>query len=90
MWFVPAQTNVGWYSTARWLANQSNVRLSSHNAYVTSRRDASAHTVVLRTQSGVYFGRFFCINGCWPGRTRMTDNGRSRSAGKIWSLMASR
>ena len=74
--------SVGWYSTARWLANQVSVRRSLHRAYVISRFDASAQTLVVSTHSGVYFGRFFCMKGGWPGRTRMTDSGRSAQAGQ--------
>ncbi len=85
-----ARISVGWYSTARWFANHSSVRRSSHNAYDTSRFDASAQTEVVFTQSGVYFGTFFCMNGCWPGRIRITDSGRSRSSGSIRSCTASR
>jgi hypothetical protein len=40
----------------------------------------SAHSVTVGTQSGVYFGTFFCMNGCWPRSTRITDSGRSRSS----------
>ena len=47
---------------ARWLANHSNVRRSLHSAYDTSRFDASAHNCTVCTQSGVYFGTFFCMN----------------------------
>ena len=43
----------------------------------------------MRTQSGVYFGTFFCMNGGWPGRTRITDNGRSRRCGISRSVIAS-
>jgi len=81
---------VGWYSTARWLANHSSERRSSHSAYATSRRDAAAHTAVVRNQSGAYFGTFFCMNGSCPGRTRITDSGLSRRPGRIWSCTASR
>ena len=28
--------------------------------------EASAHTGTVGTQSGVYFGTFFCMNGAWP------------------------
>jgi hypothetical protein len=48
----PASTKVGWYSTARWLANHSSVRQSSHSAYRTSRRDDSAHSVTNRIHGG--------------------------------------
>lgn len=86
----PARINVGWYSTARWFANHSSVRRSSHSAYETSRLDASAQTVTVFTHSGVYFGTFFCMNGCCRGRTRLTVSGRSRSSGSIRSCTASR
>ena len=35
-----------------------------------------------RTHSGVYLGTFFCMNGAWPGRTRITDSGRSCEDGE--------
>ena len=81
---------MGWYSTARWLANHSSVRRSLHRAYRISRCEAYAQTWVVRTQSGVYLGRFFCMNGGWPGRTRTTDSGRSASTGTSRSATASR
>ena len=43
--------------------------------------DDSAHSVIVATQSGVYFGTFFCMNGCWSRCTRITESGRSASAG---------
>jgi hypothetical protein len=46
--------------------------------------------VVRATHAGVYFGRFFCMNGGWPGRARITDRGRSWSTGSIRSWTASR
>ena len=49
----------------------------SHRAYRIERCDASAHTSADRIHSGVYFGRFFCMNAGWPGRTRTTESGRS-------------
>ena len=61
--FWPARTSVGWYSTARWLANHSRVRQSSHSAYRTSRCDDSAHSVTKRIHGGAASGRFFCIKG---------------------------
>ena len=76
-----ARTSVGWYSTARWLANHSSVRRSLHSAYDTSRFDVSAHSGTVRTQSGVYFGTFFCMNASWPRWTRITDSGRSSQHG---------
>ena len=57
-----ARTRVGWYSTARWLANHSSVRRSLHSAYDTSRFDVSAQSCTVRTHDGVYFGTFFCMN----------------------------
>ncbi len=84
------RVSVGWYSTARWLPNQSRVRSSSHSAYVISRRDRSAQTLVVRIQPGAYRGRFFCMNGSWPGRTRITDSGRPASSGRIRSATAAR
>ena len=75
---------------ARWLANHSSVRRSLHSAYDTVRLEASAHSGIRSTHSGVYFGRFFCMNGAWPPVARITDSGRSRSAGMMRSLMASR
>ncbi len=86
----PSRISVGWYSTARWLPNQSNVRRSSQSPYATSRFELSAHTATRGTHSGVYFGRFFCMNGGWPGRTRITDKGRPVSSGRIRSRTASR
>jgi hypothetical protein len=83
-------TSVGWYSTARWLANQSSVRRSSHRAYATSRWELSAQSDTERIQSGAYPGRFFCMKGAWPARTRITESGRSRSTGTIRSATASR
>ena len=50
------------------------MRRSSQSAYEISRLDASAQTGTVRIQSGVYFGTFFCMNGAWPGRTRMTES----------------
>ncbi len=78
-------TKVGWYSIARWFANHSKVRRSSHNAYDTSRFDVSAHSVTVRTHSGVYFGTFFCMNASCPRWTRITDSGRSSSTGRMRS-----
>ena len=49
------------------------------------RFDASAHNATVATHSGVYFGTFFCMNGAWPLVTLITDNGRSRSSGRIRS-----
>nr|WP_055504929.1 hypothetical protein [Nonomuraea pusilla] len=72
------------------MANHSSVRRSSHSAYDTCLRDASAHIPTLRIHDGAYDGRFFCMNGSWPGRTRTTDSGRPRSAGRILSRTASR
>ncbi len=86
----PTVARVGWYSTARWLANQSRVRRSSQSAYAISRRDASAQIDTRDTQSGVYRGRFFCMNCGCPGRTRTTDSGRPRNCGTIRSATASR
>jgi hypothetical protein len=57
-----ARARAGWYSTARWFANHSSVGRSLHNAYRTSRFDASAQSSTVCTQSGVYFGTFFCMN----------------------------
>ena len=54
---------MGWYSTARWLANHSKVRRSLGNAYVTSRLAESDQSGTVGTQSGVYFGTFFCMKG---------------------------
>ncbi len=85
-----ARVSVGWYSTARWLANHSRVRRSLHSAYDTSRLDDSAHSRTVGTQSGVYLGTFFCMNASWPRCTRITDSGRSRSSGRIRSATPSR
>src|SRR5215207_4780694 len=85
-----ARTSVGWYSTARWFANHSSVRRSLHSAYETSRFDASAHHFTVGTHDGVYFGTFFCMNASWPRWTRITDNGRSSSSGRIRSRTPSR
>ena len=63
---------------------------SLHNAYAISRFDAADQTGVVATHSGVYFGTFFCMNGFWPRRARMTDNGRSRSASITCRCSASR
>src|SRR3954447_25121561 len=60
-----------------------SVRRSLHSAYETSRLDASAHTETRSTQSGVYFGRFFCMNGACPRSTRSTVRSRSRRSGRI-------
>ena len=81
---------MGWYSIARWLANHSSVRRSSHSAYRIFLFEVSAHTDTLRTHSGVYFGRFFCMNGGCPRSTRITDNGRPASSPMIRSPTASR
>ena len=51
-----ARTSVGWYSTARWLANHSSVRRSLHSAYDTSRFDASAQNVTVGTHVGRVLG----------------------------------
>jgi hypothetical protein len=85
-----ASTRVGWYSTARWLANHRSERRSSHSAYATSLCEDSAHNVTRWSHDGAYLGRFFCMKGRWPRSTRMTDNGRPRSAGTIRSRAASR
>ena len=53
------------------------------------RFDASAHSGIRATQSGVYFGRFFCMNGVGPV-ARITDSGRSRSSGRMRSATPSR
>ena len=39
-----ARVSAGWYSIARWFANQISVRRSLQSAYDTLRFDASAHT----------------------------------------------
>ena len=49
-----------------------------------------ALSVVRAIQSGAYFGRFFCMNGCCPGRTRITESARPESAGSIAWRTASR
>ncbi len=89
-WSEPSGTIAGWYSTARWLASQTRVRRSSHSGYRTSRFEACAHTSVCCTQSGAYDGRFFCMNGFEPGRTRTTDSARPASPGRIRSRTPSR
>jgi hypothetical protein len=48
-------------------------------------RRLGPHAVTVRTQSGVYFGTFFCMKASWPRCTRMTDSGRSSSTGRIRS-----
>src|ERR1700761_8455183 len=48
----PAGASVTWYSTARWLANQVSVGLSSHSAYRTSRCDACAHIETVLIHGG--------------------------------------
>jgi hypothetical protein len=48
----PAVPSVTWYSTARWLANQISVGLSSHSAYRTSRCDDSARIETVLTHGG--------------------------------------
>ena len=85
-----ASTRVGWYSTARWLANQTSVRRSLHSAYETFRFDVSAQNSTVCTHDGVYFGTFFCMNASPPRWMRMTDSGRSSSAGMIRSRTPSR
>ncbi len=82
-------TSDGWYSTARWFANHSRVRRSLPSAYRTSRFDVSAHHVTVSTHSGVYLGRFFCMNESCPRMTRITDSGRSVSTGTRRSLTPS-
>ena len=62
------------------MASHNKVRRSLHNAYAICRFDAADQTEAVATQSGVYFGTFFCMNGFWPRKHRTTDNGRSRSA----------
>lgn len=44
----------------------------------------------VRTQSGVYLGTFFCMNGARPRSTRSTVSGRPASTGRIRSATASR
>ena len=44
--------SVTWYSTARWLANQISVGLSSHSAYRTFRCEDSAHTETVLIHGG--------------------------------------
>ncbi len=85
-----ARTRVGWYSTARWLANHSSVRRSLHSAYDTSRFEVSAQSRTVQTHGGVYFGTFFCMKASCPRWTRITDSGRSRSSGMMRSRTASR
>jgi hypothetical protein len=51
---------------ARWLANRNNVGRSLHRACDTVPFDASAHNGTVATQSGVYRGTFFCMNGACP------------------------
>ena len=46
--------------------------------YEISRRDASAQIAVRDNQSGVYFGRFFCMNAGWPA----TDSDDRERAGR--------
>ncbi len=58
-----ASASVGWYSTARWLANHSSVRRSSHSAYDTVALGRLGPDSTVSTKSGVYFGTFFCMNG---------------------------
>ena len=48
----PAVPSVTWYSTARWLASQISVGLSSHSAYRTSRCEDSARTVTVLVHGG--------------------------------------
>ncbi len=87
---LSTRLSVGWYSTARWLANHISVRRSLHSAYDTWRRELSAHSDTVGTHGGVYLGTFFCMNGACPGRTRITDRGRSLSSAMIRPATASR
>ena len=54
-----------------------------------SRLGRSAQMETDWTQSGVYFGRFFCMNGACPARTRITDSGRLRRCVTIRSAICS-
>jgi len=56
---------------------------------LASRFDVSAQNGTRSTQSGVYFGRFFCMNGACPARTRITDSGRLRRCVTIRSAICS-
>ena len=58
-----ARTSVGWYSTARWLANHSSVRRSLHRAYDTSRFEDSAHSVTARHPLGGVLGQVLLHEG---------------------------
>jgi hypothetical protein len=84
------RTSVGWYSTARWLANHSSVARSLQSGYVTSRFELSAQMTTVCTHGGAYRGRFFCMNGRRPRSARITDSGRSRSSPSNCSPTASR
>ena len=80
------RTSAGWYSIARWFANQSSVRRSLQSAYGhLALRRLRPEAARSRIQSGVYFGTFFCMNASWPRCTRITDSGRSASTGMIRS-----
>ena len=71
--------------TLLWFANQRAV-----GAYETSRLDVCAQNCTVFTQSGVYFGTFFCMNASCPRWTRITESGRSSSSGRMRPLTASR
>src|SRR5258708_151945 len=77
-------------SAAEVESGYSRVRRSLHSAYDTWRRELSAHSDTVGTHGGVYLGTFFCMNGACPGRTRITDRGRSLSSAMIRPATASR
>ena len=72
------RSRAGWRTTAA-----SGGRCTARTTRPVSTPRPTSWTV--RTQSGVYFGTFFCMKASWPRWTRMTDSGRSSSTGRIRS-----
>ena len=86
----PIRKKGTWNSTARWLASHSSVRRSSQSTWAISRCEPSDQMGAVRTQSGAPLDTLRCMNGGWPGRTRLTDSGRPASSGTSRSATASR
>jgi len=72
------------------LKNQRNTASQEIAQLKKNKQDASAQIDTVFTQSGVYFGAFFCMNGDCPRNARITVSGRSTKPGNIRSATASR
>ena len=73
----------GGIRSARWFANHSSVRRSSHRRVATPRASTPRPTCgTVCTQSGVYLGTFFCMNGALPAHAPGSPKRPAREPGR--------